>query len=116
MTTSALTRVRLRNARALFAAAVTLAAEGVRTGCKRGTSQGARNRLRRALCTIAERLAVSDVELEPIIAEVRCGHRRGRWTREFTPMTLAAAKPPDTALVEREGVRLSARVAREGRR
>jgi hypothetical protein len=57
----------------------------VRTGAKFGGSDRARDRLRRALCTIAERLAVSDVDLERLIAEVRCGHRRGRWTREFTP-------------------------------
>jgi hypothetical protein len=26
-----------------------------------------------------------DVELEPMLAQVRCGHHRGRWTRQFTP-------------------------------
>jgi len=100
----------------LFAAAVTLAAESVRTAVKRGNSQGARDRLRRALCTIAERLALSDAEVEPMIAEVRCGHRRGLWTREFTPMRLTPAKPHETAVAEREHGRLPARAAREAQR
>ncbi len=84
MRTSALTRVRRRNARELLEAALALADEGVRTAVKRGDAVRARRRLRRALCAIAERLAFLDVELEPMITQVRCGHHRGQWTREFT--------------------------------
>ncbi len=85
MRTSALTRVRRRNARELLEAALALAQESVRTAVKRGDPVRARRRLRPALCTIAERLALMDVELEPMLAQVRCGHHRGRWTRQFTP-------------------------------
>jgi hypothetical protein len=80
--TSALTRVKRTNARDLLEGALALAHEGFRVRLGLGSGRGSRDRLRRALCTIAERIAYSDAELEPLIAEVRCGHHRGRWTRE----------------------------------
>jgi hypothetical protein len=90
MRTSALTRVKRRNARDLLESALALAREGLRVGVGLGTGRGSRDRLRRALCTIAERIAHSDAELEPLIADVRCGHRRGRWTRECALNTTGA--------------------------
>jgi hypothetical protein len=79
---STLTRIRRHNGRELLEAARTLVTEGLRMYVAR-RSEPRRDRLRRALCCIAERLALSDVDVEPMIAEVRCGHHRGAWVREL---------------------------------
>jgi hypothetical protein len=97
-------RIRRRNARALLEAAVTLVGEGVRMGVARGGGEPRRDRLRRALCSIAERLALADEGLERMIAEIRCGHRRGAWVVELAPMTRTApelAQPAKARTEER---------------
>ena len=90
-------RIRRRNASALLAAAVTLANEGVRMAVARGGGEPRRDRLRRALCSIAERLALADEELERMIAEIRCGQHRGAWVLELAPMTRTAPEPAHPA-------------------
>ena len=83
--TSALTRLRRRQTRALLAGAWTLAGEAVRTASTPGAGEPRREELRRVLTSIAQQLAFADGELEPMVRAVRCGHHWGRWIRECTP-------------------------------
>lgn len=97
-----MTRIWRRNARALLEAAATLTGEGIRMAVARGGGEPRRDRLRRALCTIAERLALADEQLERMIAEIRCGHRRGAWVRELAPMPRTALEGAAPAKAQTE--------------
>jgi len=84
--TSARTRLRWRQIRALLMGAGTLTIEAARTTATRGRSEPRQEQLRRALTSIAQQLAFAGAELEPMIRAVRCGDLWGRWIREFTPV------------------------------